>query len=43
MTAPDDEDAPGFASPPCLMHELDPAFRELRAEGDAREAVVTGR
>ena len=39
MTGPDDdEDDPGFASPPCLMHELDPTFRELKAEGDARTA-----
>ena len=34
MIGPDDEDEAGYASPPCLMHELDPAFRELRAEGD---------
>ena len=38
MIGPDDEDEAGYASPPCLMHELDPAFRELRAEGDARAA-----
>ena len=38
MTAPDEEDDPGFASPPCLMHELDPSFRGLKAEGDGRAA-----
>jgi 5-formyltetrahydrofolate cyclo-ligase len=37
VIAPDDDD-PGFASPPCLMHELDPTFRELKAEEDARAA-----
>lgn len=38
-TRPDvDEDAGGFASPPCLMHELDPIYRELGADADARTA-----
>ena len=39
MTRPDeDEDARVIASPPCLMHELDPLYRELGAHADARTA-----
>jgi 5,10-methenyltetrahydrofolate synthetase len=39
MSGPgDDDDDPGYASPPCLMHELDPTFRELKSDSDARTA-----
>jgi len=39
MSGPDDDDDdPGYASPPCLMHELDPTFRELKADAGARTA-----
>lgn len=34
------DDPPGFASPPCYAHELDPAYRELLAEAPAMPAEV---
>ena len=40
MTAPDcpDDEAPeGYASPPCLMHELDPVYLGLAAEADPQQ------
>ena len=40
MTAPgcsDDEAPEGYASPPCLMHELDPVYLGLAAEADPQQ------
>ncbi len=38
---PGDEDNPGYASPPCFMHELDPAFSAEQT--DAQAAVDVAR
>ncbi len=38
---PGDEDNPGYASPPCFMHELDPAFSAEQT--DAQTAVDVAR
>jgi 5-formyltetrahydrofolate cyclo-ligase len=43
VSAPDEDaaDSGGFASPPCLLHELDPAFRA--AAPDPRQALDVAR
>ena len=38
MAAPDDDDPVGYASPPCLLHELDPAYRDLGATDEPQAA-----
>ncbi|MBB4303261.1 hypothetical protein GGD81_002304 [Rhodobium orientis] len=45
MTTPDDDTPPdGFASPPCFLHELDPAYAGLDAGEREQEAKeVSGR
>ncbi len=41
---PDDDDAPAsYASPPCYMHELDPAYAGLSQQGDLRQSSDVAR
>lgn len=37
MSDPNDETPAGYASPPCLMHELDPAYSGLADAADPRQ------
>ncbi|WP_366555053.1 5-formyltetrahydrofolate cyclo-ligase [Aquibaculum sediminis] len=37
MSDPNDETPAGYASPPCLMHEVDPAYSGLASAADPRQ------
>ncbi len=37
MSRRDNELPPSFASPPCFMHELDPAYMGLAESGDPQQ------